>query len=75
MITGRFQEFVDNFSKDNQEGTLLDLSAVTVPIQMVAGTSDDLCPVEGVKRLQGELGDAVQLYTEVSDAEHTWFAS
>ena len=76
-ITGRFQDFVKDFSAENSEGTLLSgLSSITkVPVQLVTGSIDEVCPIDDVKRLQTELGDACQLFTEIPDVGHSYFAT
>ena len=72
-ISGRFQEYIKDFSDENQTSPLVEpgLGSIKVPIQILQAAQDEFCPVSATHRLMDEIGDAVQQYEVMSDPEAT----
>ena len=69
----RFQEYAPNYLEGEQETELVDLASITMPISMIVGLDDDLCPHSQAEITASTIGDAVMHFESLEGIGHNDF--
>ena len=74
--TGRFQEYAPNYLSGDRITELIDIPSIDkVPIVMMAGRKDRVCPHKTARRTARTIGNAVERFESIRGADHSYFGS